>query len=46
MQPFQLFLSLTSCDEGFAGLSRLMKPWLMKCLMGLFRGEQPASSGV
>ena len=45
---FKMFLiqATTSCDEGFAGLSRFIIPYLRYSSKGLFKGEAPAGIGV
>ncbi len=42
----RLIQATTSCDDGLAGLSRLMTPLLTYSSIGRFRGEQPATIGV
>jgi hypothetical protein len=36
----------TSCEDGLAGLSKLMTPDLMYSFNGRFKGEYPAGMGV
>ena len=42
----RLIQATTSCDDGFAGLSRLMQPYLKYSASGRLSGEQPAGMGV
>lgn len=42
----RLIHDTTSCDEGFAGLSRLMTPLWMYDLMSRLCGAQPWGIGV
>ncbi len=45
-RSMRLIQATTSCEEGFAGLSRFMQPYDMYSLSGRLRGVYPAGMGV